>query len=283
MFSQYLNNKDVSLFSLSKQFNVSPPTLKKLFIKEEIPLKTLRDYRKIYELNEHFFDVIDNEEKAYWLGFLYADGVINEEKGEVRINLAKTDEAHLAKFRDSLKSTHPIKETSKKTKKKTYYGAYIGFNSYHMTKQLAEKGCFQNKSLELMFPTSETVPDNLIHHFIRGYFDGDGCITYTIPKGKYYSRRLYKISMLGTENMLENIKHFLNSGVKVHKEKGKQVYAIYLSGNQQCKRIFKYLYNDATIFLDRKHKRFQTMLQYMEDNPYNEAWNKGNKHLKNIT
>lgn len=268
---EYTSKKDVSLFSLSKLFNVSPPTLKKLLIEEGIPLKTISDYRKIYDLNEKFFDVIDTEEKAYWLGFLYADGVVNEDEGKVRINLSSKDRSHLEKFRRSLKSTHPIKSTSKKTKEKTYYGNYISFSTRHMTQSLVDKGCYQRKSGSLMFPMNDIVPDNLIHHFIRGYFDGDGSISYTTKKGKYLNRRLYRIGIMGTDNIVDNIKYVLNSTVKT--EKKKNVSVVQMGGNQQCKRIFEYLYKDATVYLERKHDIFQEMLKYIEDNAYT-AWNK---------
>lgn len=274
IISQYVNNKDVSLLSLSKQFNVSPPTLKKLMIKEGVALKTLRDYRMIYSINEHFFDEIDTEEKAYWLGFLYADGVVNEDENRVRLNLSKVDKNHLVKFKRALSSTHPIKETSKTTSEKTYEGVYVSFRSSHMVKALVEKGCFQRKTEELLFPTSDVLPDSLVHHFIRGYFDGDGSISYTTPKRKHSNRRAYKIGITGTENMVDNIKQILGLTVKTQKYNNMRV--IQPGGNRQCERIFQYLYKDATVFLDRKYKTFIEMVSYIEENPYI-PWNKKNK------
>ncbi|WP_310876979.1 LAGLIDADG family homing endonuclease [Priestia megaterium] len=268
---QYLNNKDVSLLSLSKEFEVSPQMIKKLLISKDIELKTLRQYQLIYNLNENFFDEINNEEKAYWLGFLYADGVINEDENLVRINLKSEDREHLEKFKLSVGSTHPVKDTVKKSDGKNYYGVYVGFKSSHMVKMLVSKGCYQRKSLSLMFPSFHIVPKHLAHHFIRGYFDGDGCISYTTKNTEHSNRRLYKISILGTENVVDNIKELLGSTAKTYKYTNKC--EISMGGNQQCIKIYEYLYKDATIYLQRKHNKFQEMLSYVENNPYI-PWNK---------
>lgn len=275
IIKKYTNNKDVSCISLSKEFKVSPQMIKRLLVKENIPLKTLRQYRMIYELNENFFDNIDTEEKAYWLGFLYADGVINEDEHLVRINLQSRDREHLEKFKISVGSTHPIKETIKKNQDKTYYGVYVGFKSSHMVKSLVSKGCYQRKSLSLMFPSFNIVPEILIHHFIRGYFDGDGSISYTTRKRKFSNRRLYKLTIIGTENIVDNIKDLLGSKTKTYKLPN--ICEVSMGGNQQCKRLYEYLYKDATVFLQRKYDKFQEMITYIDDNPYT-VWNKGMKN-----
>lgn len=271
---KYSNEKNVSLFSLSKEFGLAPQTIGKLLKEKDVPLKSLRQYRQIYNLDEHFFDSIDTEEKAYWLGFLYADGVINEDENLVRINLMRDDKEHLEKFKSAVGSTHPIKETIKRSADKQYFGVYVGFKSRHMVKSLVDKGCFQRKSLDLLFPHSNTIPENLIHHFIRGYFDGDGCITYTTKSTKHSNRRLYKINILGTENMVDNIKSFFGSKVKTSIYINKCV--ITMGGNIQCKRLYEYLYKDATVYLSRKYEKFQEMLIYIDNNPYT-VWNKGMK------
>jgi hypothetical protein len=74
-----------------------------------------------YDLDESFFDRIDTEEKAYWLGFLGADGGIY--KGRISIQLAPRDKAHLSKLLGSLQANHPIREVSSTLRNgKTYLG-----------------------------------------------------------------------------------------------------------------------------------------------------------------
>ena len=44
-----------------------------------------------YEFNEHYFDDIDSNEKAYFLGFIAADGGVGRQKGPLSFNLQKQD------------------------------------------------------------------------------------------------------------------------------------------------------------------------------------------------
>lgn len=120
-----------------------------------------------------------------------------------------------------------------------------------MSKDLIEKGLCPKKSLVLTFPTTDILPEELIHHFIRGYFDGDGCVTQNL-KGERY------ISFVGTKDMLENIRRHLKIEAIVKKEKRtqKEIYFLQTGGNKSVLKIFDYLYKDATIFLERKQKRF---------------------------
>src|SRR5699024_9205607 len=152
---------------------------------EGVELKNVSTYRQKYKINHNFFDEIDTEEKAYWLGFLYADGCVREDRGCFRLGLQARDVRHLEKFRESLDSNHTIKETNKVTNEKIYYGNYIFIHSKKLVKNLVEKGCFENKSLTLKFPSYDIVPKHLIYHFIRGYFDGDGSVSYTVRNGKH--------------------------------------------------------------------------------------------------
>lgn len=45
------------------------------------------------------FENIDTEEKAYWLGFLYADGCVGSKESKVELSLAEKDLRHMEKFR----------------------------------------------------------------------------------------------------------------------------------------------------------------------------------------
>jgi len=50
------------------------------------------------EYNRHIFDKINTPEKAYWLGFIVADGYLNVERRMLRIKLGNKDKHHLEKF-----------------------------------------------------------------------------------------------------------------------------------------------------------------------------------------
>ena len=80
-----------------------------------------------------------------------------------------SDKEHLIEFNKHIKSTYPIKIEREKYVK-------LKISNKHIGNSLINKGCIPKKSLILEFPNLSQVPKFLIRHFIRGYFDGDGCI-----------------------------------------------------------------------------------------------------------
>lgn len=121
-------------------------------------------------LIKDIFHQIDTEEKAYWLGFLYADGYISK-YNQIEVSLALEDESHLEKLKKFVNTnTNIIKDNHR---------CRLLFCSKELANDLALLGCINNKSLILTFPTEEQVPQKFLRHFLRGYVDGDGCLCYT--------------------------------------------------------------------------------------------------------
>lgn len=211
--------------------------------------------KRKYEINENYFDAIDTEEKAYMLGFLYADGYNNVERHEVKIRLSKIDEEILIKFRDIL---YPHKD------KPLYYQSRNGHDyselyvfSKHVSDMLNKWGCCQAKSFNLEFPYF--LNKNLYHHFIRGVFDGDGCICCTTLKSGEHKTAF---SIIGYRPFMASINHIiaescgLNENKLIdYKGKDERIATVVFSGCKQCIKIRDYLYNNATIYLERKHEK----------------------------
>nr|DAG90196.1 MAG TPA: endonuclease [Crassvirales sp.] len=63
------------------------------------------------EFNRDFFSVIDTEEKAYWLGFLYADGFISASGNTVGLSISLKDIDHLKKYNNALNYTKGLNIT----------------------------------------------------------------------------------------------------------------------------------------------------------------------------
>ena len=213
-------------------------------------LGTTRNRKYHFDLN--FFEKIDTEEKAYWFGFLCADGYVAR-RGVVQIELKESDKIHLEKFRDTLGDKNIAIKYNVKTKS---YG--ISLCSVKMADDLTKLGCIQKKSLKLTFPTEDMVPSNLIHHFMRGYFDGDGCIY--ISK----TQKSNMFSVLGTKDFLNGFEQHLLAGIgrdkpnkRIHrKEWAEDTEMISYGGNNQLKRIYNFLYKNSTIYLERKKDKF---------------------------
>lgn len=213
-----------------------------------------------YHVNQDYFEVIDNEWKAYWLGFLYADGCVTIKKdgGKVKnslsISLKVEDKEHVQKFLNSVQSDTIVREC--KTNYKDYYSAKATINNQKICRDLYNQGCTPKKTFTLKFPN---LRDDLIRHFVRGYFDGDGCIS--INK----KNKSVIVSFVGTEDILENITQiFMKECGAIHPVFQKNGYknnivSVGWGNIYTCKKIYQYLYKDCNIYLDRKLKKFDTV------------------------
>jgi uncharacterized protein (DUF433 family) len=188
--------------------------------------------------DEKAFDSLDSEAPLYWLGFCYADA--NVTNYELRIGLAIKDIDHLQLLGDFMQSDKTVKKYRNNT------ACQLSFASVYLTKRLHSLGLIAGRGeFEKLVPH---IPDNLAHHFIRGYLDGDGCIT----------ESNYLIRFLGQVDILEWIRNILHSNagasnsVSIKKRRG--IYSIGWGGRYQGPKIIDYLYKNATIYLDRKRK-----------------------------
>ena len=155
-------------------------------------------------LNSDKFSCIDTEEKAYWLGFLYADGNVRENK--ISLELAVKDKEHLEKFNQFMEKEKDILTSGHRVR--------CLFMDKKVYQDLVNLGVVPNKSLILKFPNYNQVPKNLIRHFIRGYVDGDGSLSYTT------TGKLVKTSFLKETNVADLLKG--NYIVKITTNKGVQ-------------------------------------------------------------
>lgn len=232
-------NDGMRFEAIRKKYKVHSSTLNNIFYSYGIE-KVRKRKRAV---NKDFFETIDTEEKAYWLGFLFADGYNDERRGYIEVALASKDKEHLEKFKQAIESEHPIAD---RLIKKSLV-VRLMFCSRKMSNDLASHGCVQAKSLILEFPDS--VPEELVHHFIRGYFDGDGSVSVNLEKGTY------SVSVLGTKKFLNQLRSYTNLSMTKYDQKG-EAFALRYGGRQNLLKIYDYLYKDATIFLDRKREKF---------------------------
>lgn len=249
------------LKDLVLNYNISFPSLKKYF--KKLNLITRRSKTKFdYE----FFDNIDNEKKAYWLGYIYADGYVSgpdfgKQEYKLSISCSSSDLNHLLKFKEDLKSDHKIIYIPKTVVKyKNNISNYIRKETYridiydkYLYNSLLNKGLCQRKSLIITFPLN-IIPSDLINHFLRGYFDGDGSIYYD------KSCNQYKISILGTKDFLTGYVSNLPFSCNIIKDRRTiNTYYFKISG-KKVKLFFDHIYNNSSLFLERKKDKFNHYL-----------------------
>lgn len=228
---------------IAKLLNIGNGGVTYVLKKYNINTNKKYDKRKIKPEDDNIFEDINTEYKAYWLGFLMADGYINDKRNYISLNIKDLD--ILEEYRNFIGGNCYIETT----KENLYYRVRV--TSEKMIKDLEKHGCINNKSLILKYPT--TIPDNLQYHFIRGYFDGDGSISFS------NNTQQYSTSFTGTEEFLTNIKEKLNLSSKANLRKQNKVYRYEIKGNKKVKELGDKLYKDATIYLKRKKDKFDKL------------------------
>jgi len=207
-----------------------------------------RQYHEInrkHLVNENYFDNIDTEEKAYFMGFLYADGNVNSNSNSIVLKLKQTDRAILSLFSYAILNKESLYQSEN--------NYLVKFSSHHVKQQLIALGCVPNKSLILQWP--DWLKSDLQCHFIRGYFDGDGSIC------RHHDD--FAFSIVGTNNFCQVLKKIIfdatniNGKIVAQKEtlqRGNHITKIFeCGGNRKILKLMTWMYHDATIYLERKH------------------------------
>lgn len=262
IIAEYLAGK--SMRQIEKEYGASRQTVATFLEKKNIKKDKGNHYRT-YHHDENFFEIIDTEAKAYWLGFMYADGHITNYEGkygqdQFGLSVAQEDKEILYKFLKDLKASNPVHEYPRKDGKGQNL-CRVQLTSQKTVDDLIDKGCFKQKSLILSPP--EKVPQELLHHFIRGFFDGDGSIA------KYYNDNLntfiYTVNFTSTQKMCNWLKEFFKFGSVFKEKRSEKTWYFSFGGHCQIQDFYEILYKDATIWMDRKYNRFQEFLKYREN------------------
>jgi hypothetical protein len=239
----------MSLRAIAGKSTISYGTARRLLQQKGIELrprieavnKTLTRYKH----DETFFDVIDTEEKAYWIGFIMADGHVehpdNTDLYVLHLGLKLSDRGHITKLKASLKSSH----------------------SKGLCKALIRHGVVPRKSYEELVPPQ--MPNELLRHFWRGYFDGDGslCIANNGKRKDGSVRKQWCLNLLGSRSLLESFINWAWShGLLVRRP-------TLHSTNPNCKTlevkprrktevigITQVMYEGASVYLDRKMEKY---------------------------
>lgn len=250
---------------------MSSPKIGKLFGCTHKPILAIlkefgieRDQKKLvrkYKLNEHYFDVIDTPNKAYILGLLHADGCNKMDKSTISISLQESDKDLLEQIRLEIGSEKPLRyidNSNKHTFGYTYENMYeLQMFSKYMCKQLADKGIVPNKSLVIGFP--EWLDDNLLSHYVRGVFDGDGTINQSFVSE---NNKPINFNILGTNSFCQTLmqicKDKLNINSKIYDVSCHNgiTKAFTINRKMDIKSFLDWIYKDAEIYLQRKYDRY---------------------------
>jgi hypothetical protein len=239
---------------VSKEIGLSPSFVRKILIKSKnanyifnktnSPDKT----RRKHKINVRYFDSIDSETKSYILGFIYADGTVDNYRLKIAIH-----------SKDFYVIDHFLQDIS--TEKTSFLlHSYqemkeVSVCSTYLSKSLHKIGCVPNKTFILNNLPTAFIQHELMNHFIRGYFDGDGC-------AKYKHGKLRALEFAGCRNFLNNVNKYLHDNIKTSLRNIYDLNNNPLSGTlsytsaDDILKLGNFLYKDATLFLHRKKDRF---------------------------
>ena len=210
----------------------------------------------LYKVNSSFFETIDTEEKAYILGYVITDGHVTND-GKLMFAAAEKDRDILEKIKVAMQSTHHIKEKIIHNKPQ----CILDISSEAMCKDIRKYGIDNRKSYTLkMDIIQNTISPELERHLIRGMIDGDGSLICTMNKSGFNKKHTLTISFTGNQNVCGYIAEKLKMTNK-WRDEGNGIYSIKTNKRDQVIQIGSYLYDDATIYLNRKKNKFDEMRQ----------------------
>lgn len=220
------------------------------------------DALRKYTVDDCYFDKIDSEDKAYFLGLLLTDGCLsrpyyknnNKKYNQIKLCLQDTDKEILEKFRDCTNNTRPLRFIDLKHIKESYHNSYeFMIISEHMHNRLCEIGITPNKSLTTCYP--DCIPEEFDRPFIRGLIDGDGCI---------YKKKTFRVSLMGTENLLKTVRnkilYYTDVPSVIETPNGKYNSAtkdLRINGKLNTKFFLDWLYDNSTIYIKRKYEIYK--------------------------
>jgi hypothetical protein len=218
-----------------------------------------------YTVNEDFFST-DSEAGFYVAGFMAADGNVFHGKqfktSLLTVGLSSSDREHLVKMKTVMDFTGPISDYSywNDSYKAMTNSSWIKiYCSKKLVSDIGSKfNVLPQKTFTYTFPIN-IINHEMVRHFIRGYFDGDGC--FYVPKDIHHS---ISFELLGTQSFLETVKKILEQECgfqsKVRVIKTKNIYRLRYSGKEQLIKIANYLYGDSTIYLQRKFDKIAYLI-----------------------
>lgn len=235
---------------LAREYGITRTSIQ-LIVRNAGVIRSHKESIRKHILNESVFDLL-NQESAYWLGFLAADGCRNSKLPEIGLEIQGRDLNHLYKFQSFLQTTIPIARVKNRT---TYQ---MKISSRYMADRLFSLGIKPRKSLTLN--NAPEMPQELLRHYYRGYCDGDGSIA--------IFNRIWGKScgcmIAGTHPFLAEFMDWVTEQnpqiSKVVIVPQKSIYQYQKQGVFQVFGLLNLLYSGSVVCLDRKQALYRAVL-----------------------
>lgn len=249
-------------FSLASDLNRSRYSVMKMAERMGIKCSTwhkrgveTKDRRDSPSIRRDYFDEWSLS-VAYDIGYIAADGNIEEKKGSLRLNCSYRDRSIILGIRDRLGSNHRVKDYEF-FKKNGDVGRMTKISiTGDWSKSLLKYGLRPNKSMVgMMFPD---VPDCFLGHYVRGFMDGDGSIRFDRRGSGHLGVSLY----CSDGDFLEDIELRIRSLLKISKReltKNRKLWVLSWYMDSEVELLCRFLYpvEGYYPFLERKRRKFE--------------------------
>jgi hypothetical protein len=232
--------------SIAKRYGTSYQVIQPVLARQGVTLRSKREANKKQKCNERYFQDIDTEEKAYWLGFLTADGCVTRGKKSgdsprISLHLAEQDYGHLMKLKKALQASQMISVNERSCSLTIY--------SSDMAADLARHGIRPNKT----FSTKPAqIAIDFVRHYWRGVIDGDGD----------FAKSGDSLKLVGDYDIVLAFQEFVLAycpQVTANIRKRENIFTLSIR-RQATRCMLQAMYGDATVSLDRKYRRAQEIL-----------------------
>lgn len=245
--------------NIANLYNVNSATILNVLHKNNIPIRDNNWEQKKYKLNIHYFDKIDTEDKAYFLGLLYADGCNSGEN--IQISLSGKDSEILNKISNNFYfNERPLLKEELSKKNINHQDRFtLVISDQNILKSFEKWGIVRDKTFRLDYP--EFLNDDLFNHFLRGCFDGDGSV--------FLSEEYINVSIVGYKELLEKLKNkienILNIKLNLYpNEKNDKTHELKTSNMLYVKHMYDFMYKNSNYYLNRKHDIFESYFNNKE-------------------
>jgi len=235
--------------AVAREFGIDADRLRYFLVRAGV----MDSSRSRLSYGRHYFDSIDTEDKAYWLGFIYADGNIRSkryghDKDVLDLTISKSDIEHLIKFKECIGYEGEIKHVQDKRGHKS---VRISLSSSELVSSLLDKGLIPKKSMVIQYP-KWIAGNEFERHFVRGYVDGNGSLYTYLANGK----PKFCVNFCGSLDVVDSIGDFIsrNLGLNLTVYKHTSTTELYFMTTAYKKAfvICELLYENCTLYLDRK-------------------------------
>ena len=232
-------------------------TVRSILKSNNIEIRSPKDWLTKYSVDESYFEKIDTPNKAYYLGFLYADGNVGKNDNSIQLAIQARDVHILNQIKDDIKYDGSLYFSSRSKDDNNEQDIYnLSIKNEKLHNDLISLGVVPNKTHIIEYPNY--IPSELSKDFIRGLLDGDGCIHGTFLKN---GNPIYNVDICGNLIFCQGLKKEIESKLNIHcsiinidKKRKIPTYRVSISGRLQCLKFLDWIYDNASMFLIRKYE-----------------------------